>query len=104
MPRSGDAGPTWAVNGNQGNLYLFTADGFFIAELFRECPTRAIVVDATAERGTLLNDLTLHDENFWPSMTQTADGKITWWMALDRRSFASTASRTFAASLNQSFT
>ena len=24
----------------------------------------------------LLNDLTLHDENFWPSITQTADGKV----------------------------
>ena len=24
----------------------------------------------------LLNDLSLHDENFWPSITQTADGRI----------------------------
>ena len=29
-----------------------------------------------ARREMLLNDLTLHDENFWPSITQTADGKV----------------------------
>ena len=29
-----------------------------------------------AQRGMLLNDLTLHDENFWPSITQTKDGKV----------------------------
>ena len=76
MPKSGDAGPTWAVNGNQGNLYLFTADGFFIAELFRDVRRGESWSMPKADRGTLLNDLTLHDENFWPSMTQTPDGKV----------------------------
>src|SRR6185436_2322228 len=27
-------------------------------------------------RGTLLNDLTLHDENFFPTISQTADGQV----------------------------
>jgi hypothetical protein len=29
-----------------------------------------------AERGTLLNDLTLHDENFFPTISQTSDGQV----------------------------
>ncbi len=75
-PRGGDAGPLWCVNGNQGNLYLFTADGLFVAELFRDVrrgPTWSMPV---AQRGMVLNDLTLHDENFWPSITQTKDGRV----------------------------
>jgi hypothetical protein len=75
-PRRSDAGPLWGVNGNQGNMYLFTADGLFVAELFKDVrrgPTWSMPV---AQRGMLLNDLTLHDENFWPSITQTKDGKV----------------------------
>src|SRR6185503_3004834 len=30
----------------------------------------------TAQRGMSLNGLSLHDENFWPSITQTKDGNI----------------------------
>ena len=29
-----------------------------------------------AERGMLLNDVTLHDENFFPTIAQTSDGQI----------------------------
>ncbi len=75
-PRHSDAGPLWSVNGNQGNMYLFTEDGLFIAQLFRDVrrgPTWSMPV---AQRGMLLNDLTLHDENFWPSITQTEDGQV----------------------------
>ena len=35
-PRGSDAGPLWAINGNKGNMYLFTADGLFVAELFHD--------------------------------------------------------------------
>ena len=75
-PSSSDAGPLWCINGNQGNMYLFTVDGLFVAEFFRDVrrgPTWSMPV---AKRGMLLNDLTLHDENFWPSITQTKDGKV----------------------------
>jgi hypothetical protein len=75
-PRGSDAGPLWAINGNQGNMYLFTADGLFVAELFRDVrrgPTWSMPV---GQRGMLLNDLTLHDENFWPSITQARDGQV----------------------------
>jgi hypothetical protein len=75
-PRAGDAGPLWAVNGNQGNIYLFTADGLFVAELFRDVRRGRSWAMPLARRGMQLNDVTLHDENFWPSITQTGDGAI----------------------------
>jgi DNA-binding beta-propeller fold protein YncE len=74
-PGSGDAGPLFAVNGNMGNIYLFTADGLFIAELFHDVRTGKSWSMPRAERGANLNDLSLHDENFWPSITTTSDGK-----------------------------
>ncbi|MBI5383978.1 MAG: hypothetical protein HZA90_04755 [Verrucomicrobia bacterium] len=75
-PHGSDAGPLWCVNGNQGNMYLFTADGLFVAELFKDVRRGPSWSMPVAQRGMLLNDLTLHDENFWPSITQTKDGKV----------------------------
>lgn len=75
-PRGSDAGPLWCVNGNQGNMYLFTADGLFVAELFKDVRRGPSWSMPVAQRGMLLNDLTLHDENFWPTITQTQDGKV----------------------------
>ena len=75
-PRAGDAGPLWAVNGNQGNIYLLTADGLFVAELFRDIRRGRSWAMPVAQRSMLLNNVSLHDENFWPSITQTGDGEI----------------------------
>jgi hypothetical protein len=75
-PPKGEAGPLWCVNGNQGNMYLFTIDGLFVAELFKDVRRGPTWSMPSAPRGMLLNDLTLHDENFWPSITQTRDGAI----------------------------
>ncbi len=75
-PRAGDAGPLWCVNGNMGNMYLFTADGLFVAELFRDVRQGRSWSMPIAQRNMLLNEVSLHDENFWPSITQTQDGKI----------------------------
>jgi hypothetical protein len=75
-PRQSDAGPIWCVNGNQGNMYLFTIDGLFVGELFKDVRRGKSWSMPAAERGMLLNDLTLHDENFWPSITQTSDGNV----------------------------
>ncbi len=74
--RNNDAGPLWCVNGNQGNMYLFTADGLFVAELFKDVRRGPSWAMPTAQRGMSLNGLTLHDENFWPSITQTKDGHV----------------------------
>lgn len=75
-PRGGDAGPLWAINGNQGNLYLFTADGLFVAELFKDVRLGKSWSMPVAQRGMRLNALSLHDENFWPTLTQTKDGQV----------------------------
>ena len=72
----GDAGPLWAVNGNMGNIYLFTADGLFVAELFRDVRQGVSWAMPIARRGMLLDDVSLHDENFWPSITQTREGQV----------------------------
>ena len=75
-PISGNAGPLWCVNGNMGDAYLLTADGLFVSQLFQDARVGKPWIMPRAERGTLLNDLTLHDENFFPSITQTQDGKV----------------------------
>ena len=75
-PAKSDAGPLWCINGNQGNMYLFTVDGLFVAELFKDVRRGPTWSMPAAQRGMLLNELTLHDENFWPSITQTKDGRV----------------------------
>ncbi|MBI5834267.1 MAG: hypothetical protein HZB16_18385, partial [Armatimonadetes bacterium] len=75
-PKRGEAGPLWCINGNQGNMYLFTADGLFVAELFRDVRVGRSWSMPTAQRGMLLNDVSCHDENFWPSISQTTDGTV----------------------------
>jgi len=59
-----------------GDAYLFTADGLFVAQLFQDSRTGKPWTMPMAERGTLLNDLTLHDENFFPTISQTSDGQV----------------------------
>ncbi|MDB5295717.1 MAG: repeat containing protein, partial [Phycisphaerales bacterium] len=75
-PRAGDAGPIWCVNGNEGTAYLFTADGLFVGRLFQDSRAGKPWAMPRAERGMRLNDVTLHDENFYPSIAQAADGRV----------------------------
>ncbi len=70
------APPLWAINGNFGNIYLFTADGFFVTELLRDVRTGKPWNMPSAPRNMLLNDISPHDENFFPSLTQTSDGNV----------------------------
>jgi hypothetical protein len=58
-----------------GNLYLFTTDGLFVATLFRDCRT-ASAWPPEEKRGMIVNDLSLGQECFYPSINQTADGAI----------------------------
>lgn len=74
-PAGEDAGPLWAINGNLGPMYLFTADGFFVTQLFQDVRTGKPWNVPVAQRNMLLNDLSPHDENFFPSLTQTPDGQ-----------------------------
>jgi hypothetical protein len=75
-PRGSDAGQLWAVNSNHGHFYLFTSDGLFVAEVFKDMRIGKPWAMPAATRGMDLSDLTLHDENFWPTISQTSDGKI----------------------------
>jgi len=74
--KTGDGGCLWCLNGNMGNMYLFTADGLFVAELFRDIRKGGSWAMPLARRNMLLRGVSLHDENFWPSITQTANGKV----------------------------
>ena len=74
-PKGGDAGELWAIHGNKGNVYLFTTDGLFVATLFRD--GRNAAWDAPkAERGMLVNGLSLNEEIFPPPPQQRADGNF----------------------------
>jgi len=75
-PKLGDGGPLWMINGNQGNIYCFTQDGLFVATLFKDVRQGGSFSMPIAQRNMKLNDQSLHDENFWPSVTQTPEGKI----------------------------
>ncbi len=75
-PGKGEAGPLWCVNGNMGDMYLFTADGLFVSQLLQDVRQGQTWTMPVAERNMQVNGLTMHDENFWPSLTQTADGQI----------------------------
>ena len=72
----GKAGPMFCVNGNMGNMYLFTADGLFVTTLFNDSRTKTKLATPVPIRDMDVTDFTLKDENFWPSITQTPDGKV----------------------------
>lgn len=76
MPKNAVSGPLWCINGNQGDMYLMTTDGLFVAQLFQDIRRGKTWSMPSAPRGLRVNDVSLHDENFWPSITQTADGKV----------------------------
>jgi len=74
-PQGSDSGPLWAINGNKGNIYLFTTDGLFVATLFKDSRTAAW--DAPqATPGMSMDNLSEQEESFWPSLSQTSDGNI----------------------------
>ncbi len=72
----GKAGPMFCLNGNMGNMYLLTADGLFVSTLFHDIRLRPKWAAPVATRGLDVTDVSLHDENFWPSITQTPEGKV----------------------------
>lgn len=69
-------GPLWAVNSNHGCFYVFTSDGLFVATVFEDMRQGKRWQIPVATRGMSLEGLTLHDENFWPTITQLADGTV----------------------------
>lgn len=72
----GKAGPMFCINGNMGNMYLLTADGLFVSSLFHDIRVRPNWGAPVAVRNMDVTNVSLHDENFWPSITQTANGQV----------------------------
>ncbi len=70
------AGPIWAVNSNHGCFYVFTSDGLFVTTVFEDMRQGTRWHMPYAKRGMSLEGLTMHDENFWPTITQLADGTV----------------------------
>jgi hypothetical protein len=78
-PRTGDrkAEPIqlWAINGNYGNIYLFTTDGLLVATLFQDSRTAKLWPNEE-QRGFEPKDVSLDEECFFPSIQQMADGQV----------------------------
>ena len=68
--------PLWAVNGNLGAVYVFTADGLFVSSLFGDERSAISWKMPKAERGMSLEGVSLGGENFWPTICGTSDGGV----------------------------
>ena len=76
-PRGGDAGPLIFLNQNMGNVVVFTSDGLLVTTLFEDSRTGQPWRMPGRTRNMRVDQLTLHDETFWPTVTQcTDDGTI----------------------------
>jgi hypothetical protein len=75
-PRGGESESIWGINGNSGDIYLFTGDGLYLTQLFQDTRKGAPWSMPQAIRGMVLNNVSLHDENFFPTLNQTPDGNI----------------------------
>jgi len=73
-PKGSDVGEMWAINGNKGNVYLLTTDGLFVATLFQDCRTATWNPPSSAP-GTPVNNQSLREEEFYPTLTETSDGE-----------------------------
>ena len=74
-PAGAKVGPLWAVNGNMGNLYIMTLDGLFVSTVFKDVRQGQLWRMPVGGRGMSVKKLTLHDENFWPTISCLPDGK-----------------------------
>jgi hypothetical protein len=88
-PRTSDVGDIVALNGNMGSIYLLSSDGLFVATLFRHFAVacEGLPLDPhrgsgrgwhypRAQRGMLVNEVSLGEECFWPGIMQTDGGDI----------------------------
>ncbi|MFM0013568.1 NHL repeat-containing protein [Paraburkholderia sediminicola] len=75
-PSPSDAGQLWAINGNQGDFYLFTMDGLFVATLFKDARLATDAPPRQAIRGMDLSATSLQYECFHPMLMRTAGGAV----------------------------
>jgi len=65
----------WAMVGLKGNLSVLTTDGMFVATLFKDW-RQGKPGPANAARGVPLNDMSLGDDAWATTMTQSNDGNV----------------------------
>jgi hypothetical protein len=65
----------WAINGNYGTVYLFTTDGLLVATLFQDARV-AKPWPADEQRGAQMQEMSLGQECFFPSIQQLPDGQV----------------------------
>lgn len=69
-------GEVFAIIGNKGEVYIFSHDGLLVATLFKDhrvAPWWNIF--AEPKRGMLVNEITLQEECFGPTLNGTNDGR-----------------------------
>ncbi len=76
-------GELWAIYGNFGNIFVMTTDGLFVAELFHDRRVLGLgsgpdytLGPSDESRGVSLAHLSLTEETFWTTWTQTPDQKV----------------------------
>ena len=75
-PKGSQAEPLFFINSNQGDIDAFTEDGLFVSQVFEDVRQGPLWEMPVGERNMRVNGLSLHDENFFPSVAQTTEGKV----------------------------
>ncbi len=75
-PAEGEAGPLFALNSYHGSVYVLTTDGLYVTDLLGDARTTPRADFPQARPGMVLDDVTFHEEHFWPALDQVADGSI----------------------------
>ena len=75
-PTVGEAGDLIALSSNKGSITLITSDGLNIQTLGADMRTASLWRMPEYKRGMTISGVSFEDEHFWPSIDQTADGKI----------------------------
>ena len=65
-----------ALNGNHGDIFFLTGDGYFIDNFFEDIQVGRRWNFPTCEKGMELAGVAPGDEHFWPTLTQYADGSL----------------------------
>jgi hypothetical protein len=65
-----------AINGNHGEIYFLTGDGYFVDNFFEDIAVGRRWNFPGCEKGMELAGVAPGEEHFWPTLTQYADGSI----------------------------
>ena len=65
-----------AINGNQGEIYFMTTDGFFVDNVLENYERGSRWSFKSLPRGADLTHVSPYDEHFWPTVNRFEDGRI----------------------------